>query len=152
MIVRYFAYGSNMSEARFREHGRCPTAKTLSKAWADGWRLVFDKQSSTWKGTAANLRPDPEDVVWGVLYDISSPSEIERLRRGESGYAARDVGVTSPSGEREVATTFLAAQGVEHPPTAAYLDCMIQGAQQHGLPPEYVARLRSIPVAREGTR
>ena len=150
--MRYFAYGSNMSEARFREPRRCPTARTLGKAKADGWRLVFDKQSITWNGTAANLRPDLGDFVWGVLYYISSPAEIEGLRRGEKGYSAKDIGVASAPGEHEVATAFVAAQGVEHSPTAAYLDCMIEGAQGHGLPLEYVTRLTSISVAQEGTR
>ena len=76
---RYFAYGSNLWTPRMVE--RCPSARVVEVAHLVGWRRVYDKPSID--GSAKlNLRPDPEGLVPGVVYDIEH-AERERLDAAE---------------------------------------------------------------------
>ena len=70
-MVWYFAYGSNMSEARMQERQVSYTART--KGELEGYRLCFNKRASSPAGHGyANVEPDPGSIVKGVLYCIDA--------------------------------------------------------------------------------
>jgi gamma-glutamylcyclotransferase len=67
----YFAYGSNMDEARMTEPNRCPNARFIFKAVLTGYRLAFTRQTQAGTGAADILAADG-CAVRGVVYDINS--------------------------------------------------------------------------------
>ncbi|WP_433780384.1 gamma-glutamylcyclotransferase family protein [Flavobacterium anhuiense] len=65
----YFAYGSNMDEERMKK--RCVVFTTRKFGVLKGYRLVFNKKASAGDFTYANIEIDENDIVEGVLYQIS---------------------------------------------------------------------------------
>jgi hypothetical protein len=84
----YFAYGSNMFTGRLKARNRAPSATALGTAFADGYRLTFDKVSTDGSGKCdIEATGNPTDRVYGVLYriafaDVSGLDEAEGLGKG----------------------------------------------------------------------
>lgn len=146
---RYFAYGSNLSEARLHEN--CPSARLEAIARLPGYRLAFTRRSERWGGGVADIRPDSAGEVWGVAWRIDA-ADGDALDRQEGAHASppryrrTEVTVTTPGGE---VLDCLAYQVVEPQaehiaPSAAYLETMLRGARAAGLPEAYVARIEAI--------
>ena len=64
----YFAYGSNMDEKRMRR--RCPSAQFLFIARLPGFRLAFTHYSTINRCGTADITPDKNCEVWGVVYQV----------------------------------------------------------------------------------
>lgn len=138
----YFAYGSNMSSVVMS--GRCPGASALGPARLDGHRLSFRLPSRHWGGFAADLVIDDAAVTWGVLWELSEGhlNTLDRLEARYDRYAVLPV-----NGRPVAALTYrvkpelvVAAGGS---PTSEYLQHLIDGALEHGLPGNYLRQLRS---------
>jgi len=142
--VLVFAYGSNMDPERMR--ARVPGALSRGRARLPGHRLVIDKRGRD--GSAkANLRPEAEARVWGVLWEIVA-ADLAALDGHEAGYERVTVSVERETGPVEAHTyrsDRLAAGALPFP---WYLDHIVRGARAHGLPDEYVAWLASLPSQR----
>jgi hypothetical protein len=137
----YFAYGSNMSSARMRS--RVSDARLHGVGCAAGFRLVFDKLGADGTGKA-NLAPDPGSLVWGVLWWVSEP-EWPALDRCEPGYARRELEVTC-AGARLRAQTYVATLLADDAVASAeYKRIVLEGAREHELPQDHVARIESLP-------
>src|ERR1700749_728983 len=69
--IWYFAYGANMHDSAFRVRRRLqPLAERSGRI--KGYRLRFNLEGRPrGKAAPANLHPDPEAEVWGVLYRIT---------------------------------------------------------------------------------
>lgn len=69
--IWYFAYGANMDDSTFRV-GRGIQAFEHRSGRIKGYRLRFNLDGRP-KGRSApaNLHPDPDAEVWGVLYRIT---------------------------------------------------------------------------------
>ena len=74
----YFAYGSNMLTERLRMRKRCPSAEPIGVAEAQGYRLVFKKESEDGSSKATLARGEHSDKVYGVLFQINK-AELGRL-------------------------------------------------------------------------
>lgn len=155
MPVRYFAYGSNMESATFRGR-RGITCACAVAARAPGWRLVLDKPPLVPIGEAfANLVPDPAAVALGVLYEITDEDLahvdltegvlIGNYRRIEISVAPLAV----PGSPAPAFTLVSEHRANDLLPSTRYMACLIAGAEEHGLPADYVAFLRSIPARPE---
>lgn len=70
----YFAYGSNMNRDQMAV--RCPGAVPIGAGTLPGYRLV--------ERMYADIDPDPDTEVWGVLWSIT-PTHLHALDRYE-GY------------------------------------------------------------------
>ena len=68
-VVNYFAYGSNMNPQRMRERGVIFFSR--QHLILSGYRLVFNKIVSHPNAGAANIVPDEESKVEGVLYKVT---------------------------------------------------------------------------------
>jgi ribosomal protein S18 acetylase RimI-like enzyme len=104
----------------------------MGTAVLDGWRVVCDKPSTD--GSAKfNIRPDPESVVPGVLYEIED-GERQQLDEVEHRYRAVGVDV---AGSRALTYTY---EGDPHdrPPYDWYLAVAMAGAAQHGLADDHL--------------
>lgn len=147
----YFAYGSNLMDEECRR--TAPSAEGYSVAFLTGYKLAFTKHSSTRKGDAATIVKDPTRMVWGYVYRMTDLDK-ESLRKREGGYDEAEITVYLASPESndaptpQEAFTFIANQ--ECPkrcgPPASYLDLIIEGAKEKGLPGAYQQMLQALRV------
>ena len=90
----------------------------------------------------------------GVLYELHR-ADLHKLASRETGYAVSSAAVTSYTGVKSTALLFtsqpLLLLPASVPPQRRYLELMLEGAQTHGLAPEYVQWLRGLPSARPGS-
>ncbi len=81
--MKYFAYGSNMSEKRMIDRGLIPSGKQV--AYLDNYEFLINKRSyKDPKVGYANVAEKKDSVVEGILYEVRD-KEIEMLDRFE-GY------------------------------------------------------------------
>lgn len=144
--VPYFAYGSNLDPNRMKERiGRIPQSQL---ATLTGYQLAFNKRASS-GGVYANIIEKPDQEVWGVVYWCTK-EEMEELDKyeGVTGghYHRTDVHPRLEDGELVDAITYVAGNDFichEGSPSKAYLQCIISGARQHGLPEKYVVSIEA---------
>ena len=67
--MKVFCYGSNMSSRRITE--RCPNSVFIGVAKVSGYQLVFNKSSKDGSGKANLVYIGGDNLVWGVIFDIS---------------------------------------------------------------------------------
>lgn len=157
----YFAYGSNMSRRQMRE--RCPDHECLGKAVLNDYALCFPRTSPIRKCGVAGLEEKPGAAVWGVVYrlhdqnlavldkregyDPSKPAHVNRYNR-------RAVSVLMDGHSIECMTYVARPEPGPHVPNADYLSTIIEGAEDNGLPADYVTALKAVatsPAPRERT-
>lgn len=149
--IWYFAYGANMHESAFHERrGMRPEEWRAGRI--TGYRLRFNLEGRP-RGRAApaNISPDEEAEVSGVLYRLSR-RELVRLNASEGipGWryrplwlAAEDIGGNSLS-----AVTYIAdGQDRDGNPSLRYISLLREGAWAHGLPAHWISFVESIEHA-----
>ena len=143
----YFAYGSNMSRRRLLS--RVSAARVLGRARVDGWRLGFDKPGRDGSGKA-NLVEQPEAHAWGVIYELPT-ADWPVLDRFEPGYRRERLRVALDA-RTLVVQSYLFTARIEvppqievppGPPTQEYLEHLLEGADEHGLPAAYIDSIRA---------
>jgi len=144
----YFAYGSNM--LRERLDARCPNVRLLGNAVLDGHRLTFDQFSHVDGSGKGGIVPAPGERVPGVLWTLP-PGDLPALDLAESagrGYERAGVTVTRAGGGAVEAITYrpIDLRG-DLRPWDWYLALVVAGAEQQGLPGDYVGRLREVRAA-----
>jgi cation transport regulator ChaC len=149
--VWYFAFGANMHDSAFRERrGMCPLEWRAGRV--RGYRLRFNLEGRP-KGKAApaNLDPDPQAEVWGVLYKLTR-RDLLRLDASEGvpgrRYCPLWVDAMDINGNPLKAVTYI-AQGnkVDGRPSLRYLTMLRDGARAHGLPEQWISFLDSVKHA-----
>ncbi len=133
---RYFAYGSNM-DPRYMVK-TCPDAKTIGPGRLPGYRLEFNVYSDRWEGGAANLEPDRNGHVWGVVWDVT-PEDLERLDTyvGHPTFWRREEVPVQLGDRTEQCVTYRVAHQKGYVrPTPEYLARLRGGIRLQGLPPE----------------
>jgi gamma-glutamylcyclotransferase (GGCT)/AIG2-like uncharacterized protein YtfP len=134
--MRYFAYGSNMDGRQMAE--TCPACAPLGHGRLDGFRLEFNVYSDRWQGGAANLEPDPEAHVWGVVWDITE-EDLAALDTyiGHPAFYRREEVVVDVGGHKMECLTYRVAHQKGYVrPTDTYLNRLRQAIRENGLPPE----------------
>ncbi len=147
--MRFFAVGSNMDEERLRSW--IPSARRLTIASLSGFSLRWHKRSSGGGKLAARRTGHPDDVVWGVLYEVDAPDwqQIDEAQRA-AGYREERVTVVGPDGAEHDASVYVArAEMIDDSlkPTRSYRDPIVDAARTNGLPAEYVDELARTAVA-----
>lgn len=156
--VLYFAYGSNMDTATLG--GRRGVALGASGVGcARGWKLALDKPSLLGTGEGvATIVADPRAEVWGVLYEMSSHdfehlSLTEGVRIDHYACVEIDVTATSPWSQEETllrAISFTSNhRDASLRPSRRYMDLLLRGAAEHGLPAEWIEMLKAVPADEE---
>lgn len=140
-----FAFGSNMCSLRLRDYSVSPERPGVA-AVLRMYRLRFNKRSRDGSGKA-NAEPDSTGEVWGVLYSI--PSEhLKALDQGEgSGYSRRREVVRCEDGTTCEAWVYVASKPDANStlrPYGWYKRLLVEGAKEHGLPPDYITQLEGI--------
>ena len=149
MTRLYFAYGSNLKLERMRD--RIPSARARGPARLPGRALTLDKRGSD--GSAkANVTPQAGSWVWGALYEIE-PTHWPDLDRCEPGYERVRIEVVTLDGAPREAHTYAAVQLTTDPtPFDWYKRLIVEGAREHGLPPDWVETLERLPERRDPRR
>lgn len=140
----YLAYASNMEPRRFRR--LCPRGRLVGPARLPGRRLAFSRYSRRRRGGSANVVPDAEAEVWGVLYEVSL-ADLDTIDRSEdvpAAYRREAVVVEDAEGRERQAVTYVANRTGDFLPHPDYLKLIVEGAEARGLPSHYVAALRGI--------
>ena len=108
-------------------------------------RLAFLRRSIRWGGGAADIVESPGDSVWGVLWELPfGLRELDAKEAAGDAYRRRPVTVRlNGATVSAVAYEVIEKEPVDVRPTREYLDTMLEGAKEHGLPEEWVSRIES---------
>ena len=145
--VLVFAYGSNMSSLRLKE--RSPSARRIAIARLITYKLGFNKKSKKDNSTKANIfkTDDPNDFVWGVIYEISK-NDKSQLDKHEEGYEAKEVQVLDSKQNYFDVVAYMAISGEYLNEDDLlydwYKEYVIKGGEENDLPKEYLDTLKGI--------
>jgi gamma-glutamylcyclotransferase len=155
-MYRYFAYGSALSKRHIgewaAEHG--VDARLFARgvpAVLRGYKLIFDVESRFWGGRVGNLTAADGGAVHGVLFEIPVPARDAVFRKeGVPTGLSEEIDVTvEADGESVAAKAFVARtekRSGPGPASGRLLAYLIEGAQERGLPAEWVEELRKQEV------
>ena len=144
----YFAFGSNMAAATLAE--RQVVARLVGPAYAADHRLAFTLVSQRWTGRAADLLPQTGDRTWGVVWDLADPHALDPFERR---YDRVPITVTRSNGDLgsehnvDAFTYTVKAQHRDRTdalPAPAYLERMVAGARDAGIPRSYLRFLNGF--------
>ena len=145
-LMKYFAYGSNMSLLRLQE--RVPSAKKLEVVTLKNHQLRFHMSSTDGSGKCDAFQTNNcEDKVVGVLFEINKSEKII-LDQAESlgvGYDEKCVFVQNKTGEIFEALIYFALKiDTSLKPYSWYLNHVVIGAKETNLQTDYLALIESV--------
>jgi len=148
--VIYFAYGSNMSSKRLLRRVRA--AHVLGIGTLHAHRLAFQKVSDVDGSGKADIVTQDSEHVMGVLYrlDAEAKAILDRHEGLGTGYTEKQVTVIDGNGSTVTALTYVAT--ITDPnlkPYTWYLQHVIEGATEAGLPETYLRTLRQIEAVED---
>ena len=150
--VWYFAYGANKHDRAFRERRRLkPVDQRIGRI--PGYRLRFNLEGRP-KGRAApaNLAPDAEAEVSGVLYQVTR-RDLLRLDATEGvpgrGYRPHWFEAEDRDGHGISAVAYIArGNEMDGTPSLRYLTLLREGARANDLPVHWLQLLDSVEHAK----
>ncbi len=140
----YFAYGSNLKLRQFQR--RCPGSTVVGRARLPGYRLAFTRYATKRKGGVADIVAEEDAEVWGVLYDVDDEgmASLDAFEGVPRAYRRETVRVTDDEGVEREAETYVANKTGEFAPGREYLDLIVTGGREHGLPDEYIRSVEAV--------
>ena len=131
----YFAYGSNMCSEQMA--ARCPGAGRPTTAVLDGYAWLCNDRG------VATIAPTAGRRVHGVLWRVTGEhlTSLDRFEGVADGrYRRTTVEVTTGDGTVDAAV-YIDDRTDPGPPRRGYLDRVLAGADEHGLPDDWRAHL-----------
>ena len=154
----YFGYGSNLFSERI--HINNPSAKKVSIARLDDYKLSFGNFSKGWGGASATIKPQKGSHVWGVVWEIDV-KHLPSLDKQEGvPYVYQRLEnkiVTTPETKKLSVLTYHLVKGLDMDPvpSGVYHSIILKGAMENNLPGVYMDFLRGIKnngfMGNEGT-
>jgi gamma-glutamylcyclotransferase len=147
----YFGYGSNLLRQRILLQNPSAVFDTIARL--DNYKLDFNYPSKTWNGAAATIIESQGDHVWGAVWciNISDMPNLDKQEGVESGiYEPIQVQVVVRELNEHVESVecrsyrLLKTDHEDHRPSPQYLDVIVRGAVDIGLPVKYIEALRKI--------
>jgi gamma-glutamylcyclotransferase len=144
----YFAYGSNLSKPRMQNRTGPILASRVARL--KDHRLCFNNTDKEGIERYANIVPSAGAVTWGVAYWCSAQAmaALDRYEGvAEDCYLREWVEVETIDGDRLQAEVYIGGQRftvVEGRPSDWYLDIILLGAKEHGLPEDYIRGIESL--------
>ncbi len=142
--ILYFAYGSNMSTKRLR--GRIPNVRLIGIAVLKDYAFTCNKASKD-GSSKGNITPLKGALTWGVVFEIPIDA-ISILDKAEGGYTRNNVSVSLDGKEMEC-ETYISQKLSTELPYDWYMNYIIEGAHEHGLPTDYIHALTQIKVKKQ---
>ena len=146
----YFAYCTLLEEAEMQRF--VPTARRGTTGQISGQRVAFERHGPNLDTGGCNLSPAEGQTVYGVLYDLSDEefAQLDAISGVDRGlYERLAVQVTTDAEDVAAETYIIPNPGGPFQPSAAYVRPILAGAQELGLPEDYVATL--VALVREST-
>lgn len=146
--VWYFAFGANMNDSVFRGRRRM-TPLEWRVGRAPGYRLRFNLHGRP-RGLSApaNIAPDAEEEVWGVLYRMTRRDMVWlHSTEGVPGWRYYPLWLDVEDQKREKLRAFsLIADGLPEDgnPSLRYITLIREGAVQHELPAHWIEKLNAV--------
>ncbi len=142
----YFAHGSNMDPRRIQD--RCPGARDRRRATLPDHRLVFNKATNDFDGSAsANLEAAAGEQVEGALYSVAERDllRIDQIEGHPRHYTRRLHAVLEADGTKTIAWVYHATPeyvrgGLK--PRRRYLEHLLAGKDL--LDGDYQSRLETM--------
>lgn len=144
----YFAYGRNMGTRAMAL--ACPGHRCLGAAELRDHRLAFTRRSLRTGTGVADVLAAPGASVWGALYelDTSQLAAIDEKEGAGWAYERRAVRVIAADGELEAFAYSVITPDAEHvQPSREYVQALLDGARERGLPEGYVDALAAVVAA-----
>jgi gamma-glutamylcyclotransferase len=134
----YFAYASNMNQAQMQRW--CPASRFLKAVILEGYRFVYDGFSITWDGAVGNIVKSETERVWGALYEITERDRLtlDAFEGHPRSYERAEVEVKGRNGIAYRAMAYLRTGRALGKPHPDYERIVIDGAQECGVPEEYI--------------
>ena len=140
-----------MSVLRLQQ--RVPSALALGVAALPGHRLAFHKAGRDGSAKCdAAVSPLQTDTVLGVLYrmDPRHKPDLDAAEGLGRGYEQKMIGLQHADGRLSSALTYYATDiDAALRPYSWYLQHVMRGAHEHGLPEYYTAAIARIDTARD---
>lgn len=141
MEIWYFAYGSNLKKSRLRK--RSVAVYEHKIGYIKDYSFSYSKIGVDNSGKG-NIYPQPENKVWGAFYRISM-DDYEHLHTDyEVGY--RQIDLTGFCKDKSIQSkSFIASPekiSRNIKPSPDYYNIVIQGANEHNLPPDHIQILK----------
>ncbi len=150
----YFAYGSNMQSATLRGRRGIEYSRVYAGRVAD-WRVVFDKPPIFGNhGAFGNMIEEAGAIAFGVAFEVNE-DELAHIELTEGvvigNYDRVVVAVQplDPDAELIMAFSLSSARRCDNVPTRRYMDLVVEGAGEHGLPADYIVSLQRVPTCEE---
>jgi hypothetical protein len=145
----HFAYGSNLNSVQLQ--ARCADAKLVAVAKLADHQVGFYGYTSEWDGAEETVIETPGKELWGVIYELT-PSGKEKLDDwqdalfdGSGAYFHSPAKVADQQGKQYSVLLYKKAKlGDPQKPSEEYLNFIVQGAVERGLPAAYVDQLRGV--------
>jgi gamma-glutamylcyclotransferase (GGCT)/AIG2-like uncharacterized protein YtfP len=139
----YYAYGSNLS-SRYLMHV-CPSATFVMKADLPNFQVEFRHYSEKRQGGISSIIEAPGQLVQGVIYEVPEKElmDLDILESVPKGLYRREIFlVLGEDGQWHRADLYRVSDPTgPYQPSKEYLEDMIEGAREHGLTPDYTAKL-----------
>ncbi|XP_041867507.1 gamma-glutamylcyclotransferase a [Melanotaenia boesemani] len=144
----YFAFGSNLLKERLQLAN--PSAIFFSTGRLKDYKLNFglweQHVESAWHGGVATIESCPGAEVWGVIWTLSNENlrsldNQEGVSLGQ--YSPIEVSVETGQGTM-LCRTYQMNNFHACPPSPQYKQVVCLGAEQNGLPVEYLKNLEAI--------
>ncbi|KAK4872974.1 hypothetical protein RN001_015003 [Aquatica leii] len=151
----YFGYGSNLLKERLE---RSVKATRMGIGKIKDYRLDFDYFSKRWNGSVATIVPDSEREVWVAIWRIPKGGfkKIDKQEGvAENVYKRFKVNVEMPDGNTINGYTYMLTKNPDRyiplnqlpnarQPSKSYMDVIVKGAEESGLPTFYQDMLKSV--------
>ena len=128
----------------------CPGHRCLGAAELRDHRLAFTRRSLRTGTGVADILVARGASVWGALYTLDQAylAAIDEKEGNGWAYERRAVRVIAVGEELEAFAYSVIAPDAEHvQPSREYLQALVAGARERGLPEDYVAALAAVAAA-----
>ena len=152
----YFAYGSNLLLSQIRERTGNKNLKPIFIAYIENAKLIFPRPSKNQKDGVASFEHSNNSKVWGAVFELND-EEIKRLNEYEgyepggkdNAYEQKEIEVVKLDGSKVKVVTYIANKLGNFKPSKQYMEKIIKGAKECGLPEEYIEELKKIEMNEE---
>ncbi|XP_069553231.1 gamma-glutamylcyclotransferase a [Brachyistius frenatus] len=143
----YFAFGSNLLRERLQLANPSATFRSTGrlKDYTLNFGLWEEHVDNAWHGGVATIEFSPGAEVWGVIWTLSDenlPSLDNQEGVSHGMYAPLEVSVETDEGLM-LCRTYRMNNFHACPPSPQYKQVVCLGAEQNGLPKEYLKGLQA---------
>ena len=151
--MKYFAYGSNLnlldlSDWCKRKKEKPPQLQNPEVAILENYRLDFTKYSPTRDGGVADIVYSTNDIVYGVVFDVSEDDVYILDKKEGHDYFYKRCRIKVKLLNEEIFDDVITYEVVDKEdfisPTRDYIDIIINGATDFGLPENWINKLKSF--------